>query len=434
MQIADINALPDPCPLPGTIKRRGLNDKERLLYAPMADVGGLLYDKDAVYIDIPDWKVTWQIVFVGLCATCLTENIRPYHQDPASTSPMQRSCHVCSASGIRLNSWSAAVHKAHLSASAPCLTGCKTLTQSFSGTDAILYEGSGGHRRHSDGRGPLLPMSRLESVLARVWGRPELRDILPQVAFSGDGARAGTEGEQMVRDLQGSRQAVDEKLATSDIQLFGRPATGQARLLNGSAEHAEKISLDDDSDEDEDDMEGSEGDEGTRRLCYHDAAAHRAHSQALALELDVHHSQCIVSWLAIAHSEALLTWLLCPCFSSQFITRANKLYWDSRPCGKLMLRKHRDACHGMFQAEVVAMQMMRSLRRMKMGSQRAKEGHCVRLSRRHRKASSLWAAAQGGVHCLQTGFRRLLILVSLTCITDAAPLTYTAFLWPDWAY
>lgn len=53
----DINALPDPCPLPHTIKKRGLNDKERLLYAPMADVGGLLYDKDAVYIDIPDWKV-----------------------------------------------------------------------------------------------------------------------------------------------------------------------------------------------------------------------------------------------------------------------------------------------------------------------------------------------------------------------------------------
>lgn len=25
-------------------------------YAPMADVGGMLYDKDAVYIDIPDWK------------------------------------------------------------------------------------------------------------------------------------------------------------------------------------------------------------------------------------------------------------------------------------------------------------------------------------------------------------------------------------------
>ena len=53
----ELDALPDPCPLPDTIKKRGLNERERLLYAPMADVGGLLYDKDAVYIDIPDWKV-----------------------------------------------------------------------------------------------------------------------------------------------------------------------------------------------------------------------------------------------------------------------------------------------------------------------------------------------------------------------------------------
>jgi hypothetical protein len=31
--------------------------QERLVYAPMTNLGGLLYDKDAVYIDIPDWKV-----------------------------------------------------------------------------------------------------------------------------------------------------------------------------------------------------------------------------------------------------------------------------------------------------------------------------------------------------------------------------------------
>ena len=52
----EVSALPDPCPLPGTAKKRSLNERERLLYAPMADVGGLLYDKDAVYIDVPDWK------------------------------------------------------------------------------------------------------------------------------------------------------------------------------------------------------------------------------------------------------------------------------------------------------------------------------------------------------------------------------------------
>lgn len=52
-QMSDVNFLPDPCPLPGTQKKRALNEKERLLYAPMAGVGGVVYDKDAVYIDLP---------------------------------------------------------------------------------------------------------------------------------------------------------------------------------------------------------------------------------------------------------------------------------------------------------------------------------------------------------------------------------------------
>ena len=59
-----MTALPDACPLPGSKKRRGLSDRDRLLYAPMADVGGLLYDKDAVYIDIPDWKVSAVLPFL----------------------------------------------------------------------------------------------------------------------------------------------------------------------------------------------------------------------------------------------------------------------------------------------------------------------------------------------------------------------------------
>ncbi|XP_075890928.1 ribosome biogenesis protein BMS1 homolog isoform X2 [Nelusetta ayraudi] len=52
-QVADVNFLPDPCSLPDAQKKRALNEKERLLYAPMAGVGGLVYDKDAVYIDVP---------------------------------------------------------------------------------------------------------------------------------------------------------------------------------------------------------------------------------------------------------------------------------------------------------------------------------------------------------------------------------------------
>lgn len=52
-----INALPDPCPLPSAAKKKGLRDKEKLIYAPMSDVGELLYDKDAVYININDHQV-----------------------------------------------------------------------------------------------------------------------------------------------------------------------------------------------------------------------------------------------------------------------------------------------------------------------------------------------------------------------------------------
>ena len=60
--VADISFLPDPCPLPEMLKKRALNERERLLYAPMAGVGGLVYDKDAVYIDVPESHVKQQQV------------------------------------------------------------------------------------------------------------------------------------------------------------------------------------------------------------------------------------------------------------------------------------------------------------------------------------------------------------------------------------
>ncbi|CAB1334314.1 unnamed protein product [Coregonus sp. 'balchen'] len=55
--VADVSFLPDPCGLPEAQKKRALNEKERLLYAPMAGVGGVVYDKDAVYIDLPGGHV-----------------------------------------------------------------------------------------------------------------------------------------------------------------------------------------------------------------------------------------------------------------------------------------------------------------------------------------------------------------------------------------
>ena len=50
--VRDITDLPDPCPLPENLKKRTLIEKEKTIYAPMSGVGGIVYDKDAVYIDL----------------------------------------------------------------------------------------------------------------------------------------------------------------------------------------------------------------------------------------------------------------------------------------------------------------------------------------------------------------------------------------------
>ena len=62
LTVSMIESLPDPCPTPfmdqaiakatGKLGRRRLGEKQKLLFAPMSDVGGVLVDKDAVYIDV----------------------------------------------------------------------------------------------------------------------------------------------------------------------------------------------------------------------------------------------------------------------------------------------------------------------------------------------------------------------------------------------
>ncbi|KAJ3086602.1 Glycoside hydrolase 2 (Mannanase, beta-galactosidase) [Quaeritorhiza haematococci] len=49
--IKELEALPDPCPLPTGV-RKSLSEKQKLLYAPWSDVGGVIYDKDAVYVNV----------------------------------------------------------------------------------------------------------------------------------------------------------------------------------------------------------------------------------------------------------------------------------------------------------------------------------------------------------------------------------------------
>jgi ribosome biogenesis protein BMS1 len=62
LTVSAVEALPDPCPTPfmdqavaqatGKTGRKRLGEKQKVLFAPMSDVGGVLVDKDAVYIDI----------------------------------------------------------------------------------------------------------------------------------------------------------------------------------------------------------------------------------------------------------------------------------------------------------------------------------------------------------------------------------------------
>lgn len=51
-KIDDLSVLPDPCPMPSGEKRRSLMERERVVYAPMSGVGGIVYDKDSVYIEL----------------------------------------------------------------------------------------------------------------------------------------------------------------------------------------------------------------------------------------------------------------------------------------------------------------------------------------------------------------------------------------------
>lgn len=52
MKISELSYLPDPCPMPSREKKRHLLERERQIYAPFSGVGGIVYDKDAVYIEL----------------------------------------------------------------------------------------------------------------------------------------------------------------------------------------------------------------------------------------------------------------------------------------------------------------------------------------------------------------------------------------------
>jgi ribosome biogenesis protein BMS1 len=55
LEVKEVERLADPCPLPTleSERRRKMGEKAKLIHAPMSDVGGLMFDKDAVYINVP---------------------------------------------------------------------------------------------------------------------------------------------------------------------------------------------------------------------------------------------------------------------------------------------------------------------------------------------------------------------------------------------
>eukprot|EP01122_Echinamoeba_exundans_P012949 TRINITY_DN5568_c0_g1_i1.p1 TRINITY_DN5568_c0_g1~~TRINITY_DN5568_c0_g1_i1.p1 ORF type:complete len:1335 (+),score=469.47 TRINITY_DN5568_c0_g1_i1:540-4007(+) len=58
--IKSIREIPDPCPKPTkTSGKSKLGEKDKLVYAPMADIGNIEYDADAMYIKMPSHSILY---------------------------------------------------------------------------------------------------------------------------------------------------------------------------------------------------------------------------------------------------------------------------------------------------------------------------------------------------------------------------------------
>jgi hypothetical protein len=58
--------------LPDKLKKRSLVEKEKLVYAPFSGVGGIVYDKDAVYVELGgshshayQVRQHWSVMYTG---------------------------------------------------------------------------------------------------------------------------------------------------------------------------------------------------------------------------------------------------------------------------------------------------------------------------------------------------------------------------------
>lgn len=184
--VDQVEQFPDPCPLPHMLKKRTLNEQERRIYAPMSDVGGLLYDKDATYIDIPDWKV--QYTRLGIQVPREMQEVWPF-------SPSE-------------------------------------------------YE-------HHE----ILPECSQEAV-KRCWAPMNTHSTCPATMLTH--ATGGLQGEAMVREMQGTQEAVDEQLGSAAVQLFTGGSAVAGHMADEEEEEEEASEDEDEDDERSDDDSSSD--------------------------------------------------------------------------------------------------------------------------------------------------------------------------------
>lgn len=176
--LAGVTDLADPCPLPSAAKKKGLRDKEKLFYAPMSGLGDLLYDKDAVYVNLNDHFVQYSKV------------------DNEIAGVMQKGFHICYIIILFVFFLTYISYLCSLHGS---------VTSSFH-----LLLGSFISSKHIFILKFAFPLCKCNKfLLLIIWVN----------VLTGKGHDVG---EALVKSLQNTKYSIDEKLEKSFIDLFGR--------------------------------------------------------------------------------------------------------------------------------------------------------------------------------------------------------------------
>lgn len=185
--LAGMTGLADPCPLPSAAKKKGLREKEKLFYAPMSGLGDLLYDKDAVYININDHLVQFSKV-----------------DDEKG--------------GVARKGFCLFLHSCGL-----CLISVKSLFSFVCSTDEVLNDIRQLAKFSAFLDSAVIISTALSVCVCDVTGRD--RDV----------------GEFLVKSLQNTQYSIDEKLEKSFISLFGRKPNTSSGAQDGAKGDLETV-------------------------------------------------------------------------------------------------------------------------------------------------------------------------------------------------